>query len=438
MKSEHWSHHSYVQSFSYKQSFSCRFRYLSLHIVSPIRGEFETLVPEEKAELTQENQEPQKKTLPGNDDPVGRVIRDQPLVVPQTQADSSTTKSSKADSNKPGTTTEETIVETKNTENEPVTPECSINPPTVSEGDSEVPPFPIGFTPLSESAVKGVERFVYFIGYGRSGHSIIASMLDAHPNIIIAHEYSIFENLRTMGRNAFSKEFIFNQLYRNSYESAICRDGWRNIAMNKKRYTLDMPGLWQGRFKELKVVGDKAAGYTAMEYYNSPGDFTELYSEFLATIGIPVQVIHVVRNPYDIIANVVLYMHSGPKYGVKLNASANNKFFHYGSLPAAINITFTKAEAVVKMKQALNLNVLDIYTEDFVVDPEATMRKLCSALGVECSERYLKKCKDKAFKELPMTRDFVLWPKRELNLVKEKCQEFPFFKRYDFSEEKKQ
>ena len=333
---------------------------------------------------------------------------------------------------------ERALLETKNTESEPVTPECSINPPTVSEGDSEVPPFPIGFTPLSESAVKGVERFVYFIGYGRSGHSIIASMLDAHPNIIIAHEYSIFENLRTMGRNVFSKEFIFNELYWNSYESAICRDGWRNIAMNKKRYTLDMPGLWQGRFKELKVVGDKAAGYTAMEYHNSPGDFTELYSEFLATIGIPVQVIHVVRNPYDIIANDQLYMKSGPDYGVKLNASSSNRLFHPKSLTVCVNQTFTKAEAVVKMKQALNLNVLDIYMEDFVVDPEATMRKLCSALGVECSERYLKKCKNKAYKELPLTRDFVLWPKPQFDVVKKKCQEFPFFKRYDFYNNNKQ
>ena len=333
---------------------------------------------------------------------------------------------------------ERTLLENNDPEFEPVTPACSINPPTAPEGETEVPPFPIGFTPLSESAVKGVEKFVYFIGYGRSGHSTIASMLDAHPNIIIAHEYSIFENLRNMGPSAFSKEFIFNELYWNSYESALCRDGWRNIAMNKKNYTLDIPGLWQGRFTELKVVGDKAAGYTAMEYHDSPEGFAELHSEFLETIGVPVQVIHVVRNPYDIIANDQLYMNSGPEYGVKLGASSNNRFFNSKTLTIALNRTFTKAEAVVNMKQALNLNVIDIYMEDFVVNPVATLQKLCSALGVECSERYLKKCKDKAFKKLPMTRDFVWWPKPQFDLVKKKCQDFPFFRRYEFYENKKE
>ncbi len=33
-----------------------------------------------------------------------------------------------------------------------------------------------------------VHTFVLFVGYPRSGHSLIGSMIDAHPNAIIAHE----------------------------------------------------------------------------------------------------------------------------------------------------------------------------------------------------------------------------------------------------------
>lgn len=33
-----------------------------------------------------------------------------------------------------------------------------------------------------------VRTFVLFVGYPRSGHSLIGSIMDAHPNIIIAHE----------------------------------------------------------------------------------------------------------------------------------------------------------------------------------------------------------------------------------------------------------
>lgn len=33
-----------------------------------------------------------------------------------------------------------------------------------------------------------IHTFVLFVGYPRSGHSLIGSIMDAHPNVIIAHE----------------------------------------------------------------------------------------------------------------------------------------------------------------------------------------------------------------------------------------------------------
>ncbi|KAJ7371717.1 hypothetical protein OS493_023052 [Desmophyllum pertusum] len=37
----------------------------------------------------------------------------------------------------------------------------------------------------------GVETFVMFIGYPRSRHSLVGAILDAHPEIIIPHEYDV-------------------------------------------------------------------------------------------------------------------------------------------------------------------------------------------------------------------------------------------------------
>ena len=36
--------------------------------------------------------------------------------------------------------------------------------------------------------IDGVETYCMFIGYLRSGHRLIASLLDAHPNAIATHE----------------------------------------------------------------------------------------------------------------------------------------------------------------------------------------------------------------------------------------------------------
>ena len=40
----------------------------------------------------------------------------------------------------------------------------------------------------------GVETFAMFIGYPRSSHSLVAAILDAHPEVIIAYEYHVVEN----------------------------------------------------------------------------------------------------------------------------------------------------------------------------------------------------------------------------------------------------
>lgn len=38
-----------------------------------------------------------------------------------------------------------------------------------------------------------IETFVMFIGYPRSSHSLVGSILDAHPEIIISNEYHIIQ-----------------------------------------------------------------------------------------------------------------------------------------------------------------------------------------------------------------------------------------------------
>ena len=43
---------------------------------------------------------------------------------------------------------------------------------------------------------KDVKTFCMFIGYPRSGSTLIGSLLDAHPNIIIAHELDVFRYIR--------------------------------------------------------------------------------------------------------------------------------------------------------------------------------------------------------------------------------------------------
>lgn len=92
-----------------------------------------------------------------------------------------------------------------------------------------------------------------FIGYPRSGHSLVASLIDAHPNTIIAHEYHIlWEWDKKYQPDERNKYHVYNELMKNSRNEV--ENGYRSP---KKPffYTYYVPGQWQGRFnKTLKVL----------------------------------------------------------------------------------------------------------------------------------------------------------------------------------------
>ena len=49
---------------------------------------------------------------------------------------------------------------------------------------------------LHTVSYESVEKFCLFVGYSKSGTSLIGATLDAHPNIIISHEIDIFQIIR--------------------------------------------------------------------------------------------------------------------------------------------------------------------------------------------------------------------------------------------------
>src|SRR5687767_7508658 len=46
-----------------------------------------------------------------------------------------------------------------------------------------------------------VSSYVFFVGYPRSGHSLVGSLLDAHPDMAIAHEMDALRFVRGYSRN---------------------------------------------------------------------------------------------------------------------------------------------------------------------------------------------------------------------------------------------
>ena len=282
---------------------------------------------------------------------------------------------------------------------------------------------------LSVEHISDVEKFVFFVGYPRSGHSIVGSMLDAHPNMIVAHEFNLFHQLRHKS-HTHSKEALFNLLYTNSYNNAL--NGWRSGRKERKGYTLEVRGGSQGRFTKLKVIGDKSGGQTGQEYEASPSTFVHLYRQLKQTVGVPVRAIHVVRNPYDMISTRVLYRDKD-KPGSRLStATEEHKYNNTEHLVLQVNRTFELMLNVWNMIRDCKLTVLDIHIVDLIHSPRDTLQRVCDFLDLECPEDYLQACTNKAYTGVSKTRLLVEWPQPLRQRVSEQIQRYPYFQGYTF------
>ena len=281
--------------------------------------------------------------------------------------------------------------------------------------------------PLSDEIIKEVKKFVIFVGYARSGSSITGSMLDAHPNAIIAHEFYLFTKLRDNPQAFSNKQSLFNAIYVNSYMNTV--KGWRNHEADSKGYSLEVEGLYQGSFnKTVEVIGDKTAGDSANIFDTTPWfSGTPYYEQLRQIVGIPIYLIHVIRNPYDLIATATIYTHEQRR-----NASECNKLYDPVKLKMHFHRVFRKAAAVQRMK-SLSFPVLDVHLADLVTSPVATMESICEFLDLNCSEGYLNKCKEKAYGSLSRSRYLVWWPRGLKAQVAREQKRYPFFSRYSFS-----
>jgi len=282
--------------------------------------------------------------------------------------------------------------------------------------------------PLSQSVIDGVEKLVLFVGYSRSGHSIIGGMMDAHPNMVIAHEYQLLPRcVRPKGRGPFpkNKSAIFNALYENSYQEA--RSGWRSEKNTSKGYNLHVSTPWQGAFTRLRVIGDKAGGMTAQVYRTNKKNFMSLYQQLQVTVMIPVHAIHVLRNPYDNIATMLLYNEH-----IKKKVNETHKYMNEEGLKDQILAYFSQVHSVLEMIDKYKLNVITIHHSDFIANPKSTMRKVCLALFIPCSDLYLHMVSEKTFSSESQSRHLVQWTPELIVLVAENIQKYPLLKRYTF------
>ena len=249
---------------------------------------------------------------------------------------------------------------------------------------------------------RDIETYCMFVGYPRTGHSLIGSLLDAHPRIVIAHELDAVN----LFKHGFSRNQVFHLLLENSKKMA---------AMGRRHsgYSYEVPHQWQGRFEKLQVLGDKKGATSAMHFYNDPG----LLNFVINKVGKEVKLVHVIRNPYDVLATMT---QRSPRRTLAMH----------------IDIFFRLCSSIWRLKSELHPDqVFDLRLESFIEAPKPHLERLCSFVGVRTDEQYLEDCASIVFKSPKKSRFDVQWDPTSVSKVRERMEEFSFLSGYAYNED---
>ncbi|MEA2580014.1 MAG: hypothetical protein QOE83_906 [Actinomycetota bacterium] len=202
-----------------------------------------------------------------------------------------------------------------------------------------------------------VEAFVVFVGYPRSGHSLVGSLINAHPEALIAHE---LDAVRLIGHRV-PRSLLFGLLMERDREFASGGRRWGE-------WDYAVPGGSQGRLTTLRVIGDKKGGRTTQSLAKDPA----LIDRLARTVRVPLRIVHVIRDPFDIAARMSL---------------------RGRTVDAAMARLAMFAEGTARIRNHVPLQGWhDLGLERLIAHPRDELRSLLEFLSLPATPDYLEAC----------------------------------------------
>ena len=247
-------------------------------------------------------------------------------------------------------------------------------------------------------AFQQVEAFCLLVGYARSGSTLFGSVLNAHPEMVIAHEADIMRYVHP----GVSRNQLFGILLGRDREFAGIGRQWHG-------FDYAVPGHAQGEFTRLRVIGDKHAGRATRWLREDPTRLDRLRH----VVGVPLRVVHLVRNPFDNVASM-----------------ARNRDI---PVSRALEVYCGLSRGVDRIRRELTAEeLLDVRYEDFLQHPESVIPAVCTFLGVAADGDYVTACATLMEAGGPRGRDTVTWSAEERDTLETLIGDLDMLKGYSF------
>ena len=212
-------------------------------------------------------------------------------------------------------------------------------------------------------------------------------------------------------QQGLTRDQLFNLIY---YEA---RRHSRRGSPGGGGYTYSIPNQWQGKHRQIRVIGDRKAGSTAIQLYREPA----LLERLRATVAIPLVFVCVVRNPFDTITTT--FRKTPPLAGELPREHLRRQIDRY----------FERWEAISNVHDAIGADSFFFVShEDLVNNPHWTIRTLCNFLLLETDDRYVSDCAGIIKSSPHRTRDSIEWSSELKEAINERCAAVPWLHEYSF------
>jgi hypothetical protein len=237
-----------------------------------------------------------------------------------------------------------------------------------------------------------------FVGYARSGHSVVATLLNAHPEMVISNELHALRFVQ----HGFRRNQVFALVLARDEAFEASGRRWTG-------YDYSVPNQSQGTFTQLRVIGDKKGGASTRYLAEHPG----LLERLRRVMGMPIRVVHVTRNPFDNIARMTM----------SSRLDLQNTIARYGRLCNSVSTI---------RRELAGDELLDTRHEDFFSSPSDTLALMCKFIGLDADPAYLADCASIVQPPSRRARDGIDWTNEDIEAVNLIIAKHPVLDGYAF------
>lgn len=246
-----------------------------------------------------------------------------------------------------------------------------------------------------------MKYFLCFCGYPRSGHTLVAAILNANPNCMISNQLNIFND---------------NKIDIDKIKSYSLNSGtWKS--------TTQVPHVSK---QEILVVGDKTGHRSTEILRTNPEKLGLIKSQ----INVPIKWIHVVRNPFDGLSTWAKLNHENRiKTTSFIPVKELNKMISK-SLDDVIEKYILLNDTISKLKKSED--ILTVRHEYVITRMHDTLKEMCDFLEISFDPEWRDNVRSTVWKKPRITRRQILWSQKQKGKVHDIISQYSWLKGYDY------